>query len=60
MTCQIISAFNTAPVPEWLAILIFVAIFIAVSVVSGYFAYKYRIVKNKNSDETKNDTDISG
>ncbi len=59
MTFQIINAVNTDPVPSWLTIVICVAIFIAASVVSGFFAYKYWLGRTKRQDKDKNDTDIS-
>lgn len=54
MTSPIINAkFSTAPLPEWLAITLIVLIFIAVSIVSAYLAYKFRSAQYKLARENE-------
>ena len=43
MTSAIINAIDTSPLPTWLFVLLLVAVFIAVSAVTGYLTFKLRV-----------------
>lgn len=58
MTSQTINALGTSPLPIWLVVVLCVVIFVAVSVLTGYLTYKYRINRLKgvqDTDENRSD-----
>lgn len=54
MISAIINSIDTSPLPTWLAILILVIVFIAVSAVTGYLTFRYRMNSFKE-EQDKND-----
>ncbi|MBR3422569.1 MAG: hypothetical protein IKG98_10990 [Ruminococcus sp.] len=57
MTSATINALDASPLPTWLTVLIMVAIFIAVSVISGCLTYKYRVKRRKGvQDSNENES----
>lgn len=58
MTSATINAAAASPLPTWLVVVLCVVIFVAVSVVTGYVTYKYRIKSSKGvqeDDDTESD-----
>ncbi|MDO4863008.1 MAG: hypothetical protein Q4A05_02460 [Ruminococcus sp.] len=58
MTSATINAAAVSPLPTWLVVVLCVVIFVAVSVVTGYVTYKYRIKSSKGvqeDDDTESD-----
>ena len=57
MTSLTINALSGSPLPTWLVVVMCVVIFVAVSAVSGYVTYRYRVnsskgVQEKNENES--------
>ncbi len=58
MTSQTINALSGSPLPTWLVVLLCVVIFVAVSALTGYLTYKYRVNRFKgvqDTDENRSD-----
>ena len=52
MTSRIINALSGSPLPTWLVVVLCVVIFVAVSVITGYITYRYRVNSSKGVQET--------